>query len=49
MKNILIQKKCFCDDAKKLLSVICIFSVLACFMKKKELPKLCKLKQYRMK
>ena len=44
MKNIVIQKRMLCDDIKNLLSSVCMSSLLACFMKKKEFPKLCKLK-----
>ena len=47
MKNIVNQKKVFCNDIRNLLSSVCM-SFLACFMKKKELPKLCKLKEYGM-
>ena len=39
------SNKVLCDDIKNLLSSICMPSFLACFMKKKELPKLCKLKE----
>ena len=48
MKNIVIQKEVLCDDIRNLLSSVCMYSLLACFMKKKELPKLCKLKEYGM-
>ena len=48
MKNIVIQIAMPYDDMKTLLSSVCMSSLLACFMKKKELPKLCKLKEYRM-
>ena len=46
MKTIVIQKKCF--DIKNLLSSVCMSFFLASFMKKKELPKLWKLKEYGM-
>ena len=43
------SKKVLCNnDIKNLLFSVCMSSLLACFMKKKELPKLCKLKEYRM-
>ena len=42
------SKKVLCDDIKNLLSSVCKSSLLACFIKKKELPKLYKLKEYRM-
>ena len=45
MKNIVNSKKVFCNDAKNLLSSVCMSSLLACFTKKKELPKLYKLKE----
>ena len=48
MRNIVIQKEVLCDDIRNLLSGVCIYSLLACFMKKKELTKLCKLKEYGM-
>ena len=40
MKNIVIQKV-LCDGIKTYLQVcVCMSSLFACFMKKKELPKL---------
>ena len=40
------SNKVICNDIKNLLSSVCMPSLLPCFMKKKELPKLCKLKEY---
>ena len=42
------KKKMLCDDIKSVLSSECMSSLLACYMKKKDLPKLCKLKEYGM-
>ena len=42
------SKKVLCNDTKTLLSSVFMSSLLTWFMKKKELPKLCKLKEYRM-
>ena len=40
MKNIVANSnKMLCDDIKNILSSVCMASLLACFMKKKELPK----------
>ena len=41
------SKKVLCNDMKNLLLSVCMSSLLACFMKKEEFPKLCKLKEYR--
>ena len=49
MKTIVANsKKVLCDHIKNLLSSVCISFLLVSFMKKKELPKLWKLKEYGM-